>query len=85
MSVYKKWSQNEIEYIRNNHVSVPDEELAVKLSQISGQKISTAMVRRQRRKLLLSKPRGRPVKKVLAPSEVGSDNVSSSVVSENGL
>jgi len=62
MSVYKKWSQNEIEYIRNNHVSVPDEQLAVKLSQISGQKISTAMVRRQRRKLLLSKPRGRPVK-----------------------
>lgn len=62
MGTYKKWSDTEIDYIRNNHTSTPDEELAVKLSQMTNQNVTTAMIRRQRRKLKLSKPRGRPSK-----------------------
>tara|TARA_B100001778_G_scaffold321921_1_gene313747 strand:+ start:652 stop:891 length:240 start_codon:yes stop_codon:yes gene_type:complete len=62
MATYKKWSDSEIEYIRNNHTTVCDQELAVKLSQITGDNISTSMIRRQRRKLKLAKPRGRPLK-----------------------
>ncbi len=62
MAVYKRWTDVEIDFIKNNHVSVPDDDLAAKLSQITNQTITTAMIRRQRRKLKLSKPRGRPRK-----------------------
>lgn len=62
MANYKKWTESEIDYIRNNHAFTPDEELAVKLSQMTSQSVTTAMIRRQRRKLKLSKPRGRPTK-----------------------
>jgi hypothetical protein len=62
MATYKKWNESEIDFIKNNHNSTPDEVLAVKLSQMTGQTISTAMVRRQRRKLALKKSRGRPRK-----------------------
>jgi hypothetical protein len=63
MSNYKKWTDSEIDYIRDNHTTIPDQELASKLSQITTQNITMAMIRRQRRKLKLSKPRGRPLKK----------------------
>ena len=62
MATYKKWTDSEVDFIKNNHVATPDEELAVKISQMTGQNITTAMIRRQRRKLKLSKPRGRPNK-----------------------
>jgi hypothetical protein len=62
MATYKKWNDSEIDYIKNNHSVVCDEDLAVKLSEATGQNVSTAMIRRQRRKLKLSKPRGRPLK-----------------------
>lgn len=62
MATYKKWTDTEIDYIRNNHSIICDELLASKLSEITGQTVSTAMIRRQRRKLNLSKPRGRPSK-----------------------
>jgi hypothetical protein len=62
MATYKKWTDSEIDYIRNNHSIICDEQLAAKLSEITGQIVSTAMIRRQRRKLNLSKPRGRPSK-----------------------
>lgn len=75
MATYKKWNDSEIDFIKNNHTGMPDEVLAVKLSQMTGQNISTAMVRRQRRKLSLKKPRGRPskVSKVTTqpPAEIG--------------
>ena len=71
MATYKKWTDSEIEFIKNNHVSTPDEELAVKLSQITNHNITTAMIRRQRRKLKLQKPRGRPNKSIkLLPENV---------------
>ena len=70
MATYKKWSSSETEFIQNNHTLLCDEVLGVKLSQMTGQNITTAMVRRQRRKLALKKPRGRPTKnKVMTASE----------------
>jgi hypothetical protein len=62
MANYKKWTNTEIDYIQNNHTLLCDEALASKLSQITGQNVTTAMVRRQRRKLSLKKERGRPKK-----------------------
>jgi hypothetical protein len=62
MATYKKWTNTETDFINNNHKVFCDEVMAVKLSQMTGQNITTAMVRRQRRKLALKKPRGRPSK-----------------------
>lgn len=62
MANYKKWNNSEIEFIKNNHQNLCDEALASKLSQMTSENVSTAMVRRQRRKLALKKNRGRPRK-----------------------
>lgn len=75
MANYKKWTSSETEFIKNNHQSLCDESLAAKLSQITGQTVSTAMVRRQRRKLALKKSRGRPKKNLTVTSTVTSESV----------
>ena len=62
MRNYKKWTNDETDYIKNYHSTISDEDLAKKLTQLSSQSVTTAMIRRQRRKLRLSKPRGRPRK-----------------------
>jgi hypothetical protein len=62
MANYKKWTHSELDYIQSNHTLLCDESLAASLSKMTGQNISTAMVRRQRRKLALKKSRGRPKK-----------------------
>lgn len=62
MANYKKWTDTELSYIQDNHSLLCDESLAASLSKITGSPISTAMVRRQRRKLSLKKSRGRPKK-----------------------
>ncbi len=62
MANYKKWTATEVEFISNNHSSMNDESLAKELAQMTGQNITIAMVRRQRRKLALKKSRGRPRK-----------------------
>jgi hypothetical protein len=62
MANYKKWTGTEVEFISNNHTSMNDESLAKELAQMTGQNITVAMVRRQRRKLSLKKSRGRPRK-----------------------
>jgi len=62
MASYKKWLQNELDFIKNNCNILCDEALAAKLSEMTGQNVSTSMVRRQRRKLSISKPKGRPCK-----------------------
>jgi hypothetical protein len=62
MANYKKWTEAELNFLSSNHVLLNDAELAGKLSQISGENITTAMVRRQRRKLSIKKQRGRPAK-----------------------
>lgn len=71
MATYKKWNDSEVDFIKNNHSSMPDEVIAVKLSQITGETISTAMVRRQRRKLSLKKSRGRPCKTKVVQQDGG--------------
>ena len=62
MANYKKWTESEIEFISNNHLLLSDEDIGVKLSQMSGENITTSMIRRQRRKLGVQKSRGRPKK-----------------------
>lgn len=62
MASYKKWTEAEINFIRDNHETMPDEHIAAKLSQISSENITTTMIRRQRRKLKIKKERGRPPK-----------------------
>lgn len=59
MGTYKKWSDAEVGFVRDNIGSMSDEELANKLSSMTGENITYGMVRRQRRKIGISKPRGR--------------------------
>lgn len=59
MASYKKWSDAEIGFVRDNINLLSDEELANKLSSMTGENITYGMVRRQRRKLGIVKPRGR--------------------------
>jgi hypothetical protein len=77
MATYKKWSPSETEFIQQNHTLLCDEVLAVKLSQITSQNITTAMVRRQRRKLTLKKARGRPKKNKVVDNSSNDSIVSS--------
>lgn len=64
MANYKKWLQAELDFISNNKDILNDKILANKLSEMTGQNISSSMVRRQRRKLGMHKKRGRPKKRV---------------------
>lgn len=59
MANYKKWTEAELKFINENQKLLSDDELAVKLSQMTGQNITTSMIRRQRRKLGIKKPKGR--------------------------
>jgi hypothetical protein len=62
MRNYKRWTPNEMSYIKDNYVISSDEKIASELSKITGENITTAMIRRQRRKLKIAKSRGRPKK-----------------------
>lgn len=69
---YKKWTKEEIEFVANNSAAMKDEEIAAYLNKIDGTRaITVGMVRRQRRKLSISKPRGRrpSVSRVQAETE----------------
>jgi hypothetical protein len=59
MANYKKWTETEIKFISDNIVFYSDSELANKLSSMTSENISSAMIRRQRRKLGVEKKRGR--------------------------
>lgn len=72
MANYKKWNQSELEFIQNNQKEFSDQELAVKLTEISGQPVTTAMIRRQRRKLNIEKPKGRRPKNRVVEQSVQS-------------
>ena len=57
---YKKWTKEELDFISNNSKTMKDEEIASYLNKIDGtRQITVGMVRRQRRKLAIIKPRGR--------------------------
>jgi hypothetical protein len=76
MATYKKWTDAELQFIKDNLNSLADKELANKLSTITGENISQAMIRRQRRKLGVNKPRGRPRKAVAVSTNDQSNTVS---------
>lgn len=75
MANYKKWTDAELDFLSNNHNLLNDAALANKLSQMGGEHVTAAMVRRQRRKLSIKKNRGRPRKNVV----LSNDNAESSV------
>lgn len=57
---YKKWTKEEMEFIANNSGNMKDDEIAAYLNKLDGTRaITVGMVRRQRRKLAIKKPRGR--------------------------
>jgi hypothetical protein len=57
---YKKWTKEEMDFVANNSKAMKDEEIAAYLNKIDGSRVITVgMVRRQRRKMSISKPRGR--------------------------
>ena len=59
---YKKWSDNELSYIKHHYLIFSDKNIAVELSKITGENITSSMVRRQRRNLHIEKSQGRPKK-----------------------
>jgi hypothetical protein len=59
MANYKKWTEAELKFINENQKLLSDDELAVKLSQMTAQNVTTSMIRRQRRKLGIKKAKGR--------------------------
>lgn len=73
MKSYKKWSSSELDFIRDNQSLMNDEVLAAKLSEMTGNNVTRSMIRRQRRKLLIKKNRGRPrkIKPIVQQSEGG--------------
>lgn len=56
---YHRWGQQELEYLVQNYETLTDGEIARSLSNMLNTEITTAMVRRQRKKLSIKKPRGR--------------------------
>jgi hypothetical protein len=63
---YRKWTDAELQFIKDNSGNMKDEELSIKLNETTGSSdITVAMVRRQRRKLNITKTRGRRTNKVI--------------------
>lgn len=69
MGTYKKWTDAEVGFIRDNISLMSDGELANKLSSMTGENITYGMIRRQRRKLGVNKPRGRRKKNAIANNQ----------------
>jgi hypothetical protein len=62
MANYKKWSNAEKEYIKENCGDFSDKKIASEMSRISGENITSDMIRQQRRKMRVIKKKGRPPK-----------------------
>jgi hypothetical protein len=65
MASYKRWNEAELKFIADNISQFSDEEMAKKLSEMTGENITYGMIRRQRRKLGVNKNRGRRKKVAL--------------------
>ena len=63
MANYKRWSNAEKDFIRDNCGTQSDKEIAIRMGEISGEKITSDMIRQQRRKMRVIKKKGRPKKK----------------------
>jgi hypothetical protein len=64
MANYKRWNEAELNYIKDHLTNFSDLELAQKLSEMTGETITYGMIRRQRRKIGINKPRGRRKKNI---------------------
>ena len=62
---YKKWSDAEREFIRQESETISDKEIARILSEKTGEVITRSMVRQQRRNIGSVKSNGRPKGKVV--------------------
>jgi len=63
MANYKRWSSAEKNFIRDNCGTLSDKKIAAKMCEISGERITSDMIRQQRRKMQVIKKKGRPRKK----------------------
>lgn len=72
MANYKKWTQNDKEFIQQNASKLSDKEIASQLSARCGFPVSISMVRQQRRQLSILKKNGRPKKTSIQTSSVES-------------
>lgn len=70
MANYKKWTEAEINFIRDHITNMNDTEMGLRLSSMTGETITSSMIRRQRRKLGVTKKRGRP-KKTSTENNIG--------------
>lgn len=66
MATYKRWNDAELQFIRDNISVLSDNELASKLTEMTNETVSCGMIRRQRRKLGVKKPRGRRKKNIVS-------------------
>jgi len=55
------WTNEEKDFIRNNAGMMTDKVLSIKLSQITGRRVSLQSVRKQRQKMGISKQPGRGI------------------------
>lgn len=57
----KIWTDSERNFIKANAATMKDRELAVKLSEMTGRKITIQAVRKQRQKMGIQKAQGRGI------------------------
>tara|TARA_R110002020_G_scaffold193389_9_gene393640 strand:+ start:2034 stop:2249 length:216 start_codon:yes stop_codon:yes gene_type:complete len=57
----RKWTEKELQYIRENCQDLKDRELAAELSKLSGRTVSLGAVRKMRQRLGIEKKSGRGV------------------------
>ena len=57
----KVWNDSELEFIRSNAPTMTDNVLSVKLSQITGRRVTLQAVRKQRQKMGIAKQPGRGI------------------------
>ena len=66
----KVWTNEEKDFIRNNAGMMTDKVLSIKLSQITGRRVSLQSVRKQRQKMGISKQPGRGVCALVEENEI---------------
>jgi hypothetical protein len=71
---YRKWTNQDKEFIRDNVATMSDDELALRLSQITNTTVSVAMIRTQRRRLGIKKRQGRQAKTINVNTRVFTDS-----------
>lgn len=76
---YKKWTEAEMTFIQNNTGIMTDLEVAASLSKMSGEDVTTNMIRRQRRKMGVKKSRGRPSKNKSGTTSINSISENSEI------